>query len=180
MSGIAPKRLREPTTEAEVLELLALADRALAANAGPDDGSQPERRRWYEENRRRHEELRRRVRDLLATMRPGDELRFYEDDEWTGLALVRSGAIVGHVPYHETSIPNCFYELIVHFAGPRASARELMSLRKLDPSLRDTPLQSLVALVGDSPNWNLGRFYVYNVEDAERRCREMGLRTERI
>ena len=44
----------------------------------------------------------------------------------------------------------------------------------------DTALQSLVALVGDSPKWNLGRFYVYNVEDAERRCRELGLRAERI
>jgi hypothetical protein len=180
MSDGGTKRLGEPTTEAELLARLSILAEAGKTNAGPDDGSQPERRRAEEEVGRRTEENRRRVRDLAATMRPGDELRFYDDDEWTGVAVVRGGVVVGHVPLHESYTPNCYYELVVHFAGPRATAGELMALRKLDAGLRDTPLRSLVALVGDSPTWNLGRFYIYNVEDAERRCRELGLRTERV
>ena len=163
MGGIEGKHLRRPTTAAEVL----------AALSGPEYESHPDRRR-------RTEEKRQQVRDLAATMRPGDELRFYNDEDWTGLAVVRSGAVIAHVPLHETIIPHCYYELIVHFNGPRATAKELMALRKLDPGLRDTPLQSLVSLVGDSPKWNLGRFYEYNVEDAERQCRELGLKTQRI
>ena len=180
MGGIEAKGLLQPTTGAEVLARLSTLAEAAAADAGPEDGPQPERRRLIEEERRRYEEQRRQVRDLAATMRPGDELRFYEDDEWAGLAVVRSGVVVGHVPLHERYTPYCYYELIIHFAGPRTTARELMALRKLDPSLRDTPLQSLVSLVGDSPKWNLGRFHEHNVEEAERRCRELGLKTERV
>jgi hypothetical protein len=165
-------------TAAEVLERLTWS---ISANPAPDDGSQPERRQSEEAHRRRNEQILRQVRELIATMQPGDELRFYDDwNEWSGLALVRSDVVVGHVPYHESYTPNCYYELIVHFAGPRASAKELMALRKLDPTLRDTALQTLVELVGDSPKWTLGRYYIYNVEDTERQCRELGLRTERI
>jgi hypothetical protein len=68
MSGIDVKHLLRPTTEAEVL----------AALSGPEHESHPERRR-------RTEEKRRQVRDLAATMRPGDELRFYDDQDWTAL-----------------------------------------------------------------------------------------------
>ncbi|QOV90216.1 hypothetical protein [Humisphaera borealis] len=163
MSGIAAESLLKPTTEADVLGLWT----------GPAFESHPERRHVYEG-------MRQQVRDLAATMRPGDDLRWYDQGGWTGLAVVRSGMVVGHVPLHETIIPHCYYELIVQFAGPRATAKELMALRKLDPTLRDTPLPSVVSLVGDAPTWNLGRFYEYNVEDAERQCRELGLKTERI
>ena len=162
MSGIDAKHLLRPTTEAEVL----------AALSGPEyESPRPEGQRYVQEKRQG-------VRDLAATMRPGDELRFYNDGDWTGLAVVRSGSVVGHVRLHETVIPHCFCELFVHFAGPRATPKELMALRKLSPTLRDTPLQSLVSLIGDSRTWSLGLFYGNNAEDAERQCRELGLKTE--
>lgn len=126
-----------------------------------------------------HERMREQVRTLTATMQPGDELRWYDQDGWTGLAVVRSGAIAAHAALYETISGHCYIELVVHFSGPRPTAREVMAVRKLDPSLRDTSLQSVVALVGDSQTWNLGRFYEYNIDEAERRCLELGLKTER-
>jgi hypothetical protein len=164
MSDIAVQSFLKPTTEAEVLGLWA----------GPSyDSLHPGHQRIYEE-------MRQKVRDLAARMRRGDELWWYDQDDWTGVAVVRAGAAVDHVPLHETIIPYCYYELIVHFAGARATAKELMALRKLSPALRDMPLQSLVSTMGDCPKWSLGRFYPTEVDEAERKCQALGLRTERV
>ena len=127
------------------------------------------------------DELRTKALDFATRVRNGDEVRWYEHDGLEGLALVRDGRLVDHVSLGDAPDADSRYTLVVHFANAGPTARELVSLRKLEPALRDLPLADVRSLVGDAAKWTFSRdFYPSEIDDIETRCRDAGFRTERI
>ena len=129
------------------------------------------RSRWAE-----HPSLLAMLGRLSTAMRPADELRFYDLGAYTGLGIWRDGLTVAADTVLHAYIG---HDLIVRWAGERATLAELFALRRVDPTLARLPIFEARALLVGRAYWRIECLIGPDLEAAERRCVELGLPVER-